>query len=162
MAYRASARAAVAAAAVVLALQLAVGGSARAAGDAAEVDAPVGGQRVAVLRLAFAGGVPEASRDLFAQRLVEGLAAAQFEVLPEASVRRRLATAGIDVAGCHSDDCYGRAARALGVAYVVAGSVDEHDRIYEITLELVNGRSGAAIGTNRERCEICGRSPARA
>jgi hypothetical protein len=41
------------------------------------------------------------------------------------------------------------------VAYVVAGSVDEHDRIYEITLELV-GRSGAAIGTNRERCEICG------
>ena len=156
MAHRRCAGAGAAAALALLALQLAVSGSARAAGDAAEAaDAPVGGQRVAVLRLAFGGGVPEASRDQFAQRLVEGLAAAQFEVVPEASVRRRLGTAGIDVAGCRNDDCYGRAAQALGVAYVVAGSVDEHDRIYEITLELV-GRSGAAIGTNRERCEICG------
>ena len=35
-------------------------------------------------------------------------------------------------------------------------TVVEHDKTYEITLDLVNGKSGVTIGTNRERCEICG------
>jgi hypothetical protein len=49
-----------------------------------------------------------------------------------------------------------RAAAALDVAFLVVGAVEERDKSYEITLELVNGRSGVTIGTNRERCEICG------
>jgi hypothetical protein len=113
-------------------------------------------QRVAVLRLGFEGGVPEAARDLFGERLVEGLAAAQFEVLAGLTVHHRLATAGIDPATCDGGNCLARAASALEVGFLVVGSVDEHDKTYEITLELVNGRSGVPIGTNRERCEICG------
>jgi hypothetical protein len=115
-----------------------------------------GRQRVAVVKLSFDGGVPEAARELFAQRLVEGLTAVQFEVLAGSTVRQRLAAAGVDVGDCRGGACLGRAAQALDVAFLVIGAVDEHDKTYDITLELVNGRSGATIGTNRERCEICG------
>jgi hypothetical protein len=129
------------------------GGARRAWGQA---DAPGARQRVAVVRLAFEGGVPEAARDLFAQRLVEGLAAARFDVLTGAMVRERLAAAGLDADSCSGGSCTGRAANALGVAFLVFASVIEHDKTYDVTLELVNGKSGVTIGTNRERCEICG------
>src|SRR5262247_2683081 len=39
------------------------------------------GIRVGVARIAFVGDVPQARRQLFAQRLTEGLAVARFEVL---------------------------------------------------------------------------------
>ena len=69
----------------VLALVLAVviARSARAEETGAQ-----GKQRVAVVRLAFEGAVPEAARELFAQRLALGLAAARFEVMTGAIVRR--------------------------------------------------------------------------
>jgi len=116
-------------------------------------------QRVAVVKVAFEGGVPEAARELFAHRLAEGLAAAQFRVLPPAAVHERLTAAGLgpDLAACRAGGgCLARAASALEVAYMVVAGISEHDKTYEITLELVNGRDGATIGTSRERCEICG------
>jgi hypothetical protein len=113
-------------------------------------------QRVAVVRLAFEGAVPEAARDLFAQRLVEGLAAARFEVTTGAMVKERLAAAGLGADSCSGGSCTARAAQALGVAFLIFGSVIEHDKTYDITLDLVNGKSGVTLGTNRERCEICG------
>src|SRR5262249_17911578 len=113
-------------------------------------------QRVAVVRLAFEGNVPEAARDLFAQRLVEGLAAARFEVMTGAMVKERLAAAGLAADSCSGGSCTGKATRALGVAFLVFATVVEHDKTYDITLDLVNGKSGVTIGTNRERCEICG------
>src|SRR5580692_8214303 len=124
-------RAAMAALLLVSPIVIALGTSGRAwAQDSA------GKQRVAVVRLAFEGNVPEVARDFFGQRLVEGLAAARFEVMTGAMVRERLA--------------------AVGVAFLVFAAVTEHDKTYDITLDLVNGRSGVTIGTNRERCEICG------
>jgi hypothetical protein len=134
-------------AALVLAL---VAGAGRRA-EAAEEK-----QRVAVVKLTFDGGVPEAARELFAQRLVEGLTAARFEVLTGAIVRERLAAAGLSADSCSGGSCTARATQALGVAFLVFASVAEHDKTYDVTLELVNGRSGVTIGTNRERCEICG------
>jgi hypothetical protein len=113
-------------------------------------------QRVAVVKLGFDGGVPEAARELFAQRLVEGLAAARFEVLTGAMVRERLAAAGLGEGSCAGGSCTAKAARALDVAFLVFASITEQQKTYDITLELVNGRSGVTIGTNRERCEICG------
>jgi hypothetical protein len=113
-------------------------------------------QRVAVVKLAVEGGVSEAARDLFARQLVDGLAAAHFEVLAGATVRQKLAAAGVDLGNCRGGPCLARAARELDVAFLVVGSIDENDKTYDITLELVNGRSGAPIATNRERCEICG------
>jgi hypothetical protein len=136
-----------AAAALLLAIVVATAGRVQAADEK---------QRVAVVKLGFDGGVPEAARELFAQRLVEGLAAARFEVLTGAMVRERLAAAGLNEGSCSGGSCTGKAARALDVAFLVFASVTEHDKTYDITLELVNGRSGVTIGTNRERCEICG------
>jgi hypothetical protein len=138
---------------LALTLVLAAGGARRAE---AQSDGPAGKQRVAVVKLAFEGGVPEAARELFAQRLVEGLTAARFEVLTGALVRERLAAVGLGADSCSGGSCTGKAAQALGVAFLVFASVIEHDKTYDITLELVNGRSGVTIGTNRERCEICG------
>jgi hypothetical protein len=115
-----------------------------------------GKQRVAVVRLGFEGAVPEAARDLFAQRLVEGLAAVRFEVITGALVRERLAAAGLAADACSGGSCTEKASRALGVAFLVFASVVEHDKTYDITLDLVNGATGVTIGTNRERCEICG------
>jgi TolB-like protein len=112
--------------------------------------------QVAVIRLGFTGGVAEAARELFAQRLVEGLAVAEFQVTSGPAVAGRLAAAGIEARKCTDEDCYRRVAPVLGVAFLVAGSVAESRKTYDITLELVNGRTGAAIGTHRERCEICG------
>src|SRR5579871_5439577 len=78
-----------------------------------------GKQRVAVVRLGFEGNVPEAARDLFAQRLVEGLAAARFEVMTGAMVKERLAAAGLGADSCAGGSCTNKAARALGVAFLV-------------------------------------------
>jgi hypothetical protein len=122
----------------------------------AQDDPAAGKQRVAVVRLAFEGNVPEAARELFAQRLVEGLAAARFEVMTGAMVKERLAAAGLGADSCAGGSCTGKAARALGVAFLVFAAVVEHDKTYDITLDLVNGKSGVTMGTNRERCEICG------
>jgi len=68
----------------------------------------------------------------------------------------RLAAAGLGADSCSGGSCTGKAARALGVAFLVFASVIEHDKTYDITLDLVNGKSGVTLGTNRERCEICG------
>jgi hypothetical protein len=134
-------------------LLVSVRAQAQAQGQGAD---SAGKQRVAVVRLAFEGNVPEVARDLFGQRLVEGLAAARFEVMTGAMVRERLAAAGLEADSCAGGSCTGKAAHALGVAFLVFAAVTEHDKTYDIALDLVNGKSGVTIGTNRERCEICG------
>jgi TolB-like protein len=112
-------------------------------------------QRVAVVRVDFEGNVAEAARDLFLVRVVEGLAAAQFEVFSGAAVAQKLLTTG-RLGSCRDGACYPAVAQALGVTYLVAGRVVESSKNYELSLELINGRTGGVIGTNRERCEICG------
>src|SRR5262249_45701272 len=82
--------------------------------------------------------------------------AARFDVLTGAMVRERLAAAGLGEGTCSGGSCTAKAARALDVAFLVFGSVAEHDKTYDVTPELVNGRSGVTIGTNAERCEIGG------
>ncbi len=113
-------------------------------------------QRVAVVHVDFEGSVAEAARDLFANRVVEGLAAAQFEVFSSAAVSQKLAADGKRLANCRDGGCYPEVARSLGVNYLVAARVFESNKNYEISLEIINGRTGGVIGTNRERCEICG------
>ncbi len=116
----------------------------------------VGRQRVAVAHLDFDGNVAEAARDLFESRVVEGLAAAQFEVFSSAAVSQKLSTDGRRLVNCRDGGCYPELARTLGVNYLVVARVSESNKNYEISLEIINGRTGGVIGTNRERCEICG------
>jgi TolB-like protein len=125
---------------------------------AARAEGITGRQRVAVVRVDFEGSVSEAARELFAGRVVEGLAAAQFEVFSGAAVAQKLAlgTAKRDLSGCRDGACYPAVAQALAVGYLVAGRVAESNKNYEVSLELINGRTGGVIGTSRESCETCG------
>jgi hypothetical protein len=139
---------------VVLSIALAM------AAAPARAAAPADGaarQKVAVVRVDFEGNVVEAARELFAARVVEGLAAVQFEVFAGAAVSQKLSgTPAGDLSLCRDGACYPAVAQALGVSYLVAGRVAESNKNYEISLELINGRTGGVIGTNREKCEICG------
>jgi hypothetical protein len=113
-----------------------------------------GVQRVALLKLDFAGSVPEAARARVSQRLVEGLAAARFEVLSGEGLDSRLP--GGRLRACAEPGCYPELARALGVGYLVTGKIVEKDKTYDIRLELYNGRTGASLASVHERCETCG------
>lgn len=139
----------------VLAAGLAVAALA-AAPRAASAGEVTGRQRVAVVRVDFEGNVAEAARELFAARVVEGLAAVQFEVFSGAVVAQKLAPGTGALANCRDGGCYPAVAQALAVGYLVAGRVTESNKNYEVSLELINGRTGGVIGTNRERCETCG------
>jgi hypothetical protein len=119
----------------------------------AQAEGP-GVQRVAVVRLDFEGNVPEAVRARFSQRVVEGLAAARFEVLAGDRLQKRLQSSG--GRPCAEPSCYPTLARELGVGYLVAGAIVESGKTYDIKLDLLNGRTGAALGSVHERCETCG------
>lgn len=112
-------------------------------------------QRVAVIRLQFQGDVPAGHREAFAQRLVEGLAVAAFQVFWGPAVERKLSATGA-LARCADSDCYPKVADALDVGYLVVGGIEESNKNYGISLEIINGRTGATIGNSRERCETCG------
>jgi len=116
-------------------------------------------QRVAVVRLAFRGDVPEGHKAAFASRLVEGLAVAAFQVFSGPSVDRKLSATG-KLDKCEDSDCYPKVADALEVGYLVVGTIVESNKNYEISLEIINGRTGATIGNSRERCETCGMAEA--
>ncbi len=119
-----------------------------------EADTSTGIQRVGLVRLDFAGDVPEVSRDLFVSRLVEGLAVARFQVLSGGAVRQRLGTPALR--DCADTDCYPAVAEALEVGYLVSGRIEESNKSYDIVLTIINGRTGAVIGQASERCETCG------
>src|SRR5882762_3133517 len=74
--------------------------------------------RIAIVRLDFEGGLVEGSRELFQQRLVEGLKAVQFEVVAGSAVAPNPAA-----------------------EYQVVGKVAASNKTYDITLELINGRT---------------------
>lgn len=120
----------------------------------APVEPAQGVQRVAVLRLHFGGDVPEASRELFVARLVEGLAVARFQVVAGPSVTEALAEHRLE--RCADGGCYPRVAEALSVGYLLTGKIEEASKSYDIALTIHNGRTGDIIGGARERCEICG------
>jgi TolB-like protein len=112
-------------------------------------------RRVAVLRLDFNGRVTEVARDDLASRLVEALAAADFQVFA-GPVMNQIVQKGSALESCRAETCYREISAALGVQYLVTGSVAVERRNYEIALELVEGQSGRTLGASREVCELCG------
>ena len=118
--------------------------------------AATGAQRVAIARLAFEGKISEGLQDLFAQRLVQGLAAARFEVLRGSDVQQRLAGREQPLSSCQNAACYPAMASALEASYLITAAVAESNKTYTMVLEIINGRTGFVLASNRERCETCG------
>ena len=116
----------------------------------------LGTQRVAILRLRFAGKIPEGLQDLFAERLAQGLTAARLEVMPGPDVASRLASAPEDVAACQSPACYPALGALLEASYLITAQVSESNKTYTMVLDIINGQTGGVLASSHERCETCG------
>jgi PEGA domain len=112
--------------------------------------------RVAIARLDFEGKIPEGLQELFAQRLVQGLSAARFEVLRGSDVQLKLAGAHQPLAACRDVACYPAMASALSASYLITARIAESNKTYTMVMEIINGRTGGVLASNRERCETCG------
>jgi len=117
---------------------------------------PTTSQRVAIARLDFEGRIPEGLQQLFAQRLVQGLSAARFEVLRGTDVQQYLAGQSQLLAGCQAASCYPAMAAALSASYLINAHVAESNKTYTFVMEIINGRTGGVLASNRDRCETCG------
>jgi len=113
-------------------------------------------QRVAVVRLEFEGKIPKALQQLFAHRLLEGLSAVHFEVLSEDDVQNKLVGPQLALASCRDASCFPAMASALSASYLIGAKVSENNKTYVVTMDIINGRTGAVLAGNRERCETCG------
>ncbi|HJX66862.1 MAG TPA: PEGA domain-containing protein [Polyangia bacterium] len=115
-----------------------------------------GTQRVAVVRLEFEGKIPKVLQQLFARRLLEGLSAVHFEVLSDNDVQNKLVGPQLALASCRDASCFPAMASALSASYLIGAKVSESNKTYVVTMDIINGRTGAVLGSNRERCETCG------
>src|SRR5687767_15682048 len=92
-------------------------------------------ERLAIARLDWIGNVPPPLQRALADRLASGLSAVAFEVLrptPEVVAGRGQA--------CTTAECWQKLAESLRVSYLVSASVDEREKTFAITLELISGR----------------------
>jgi hypothetical protein len=109
-------------------------------------------ERLAIGKIEWAGNIPQPLRRTLADRLGDGLKAVAFEVLKPGGQ--------VPIDGqaqeCTDAACWQKSGQALGVSYLISAGVEEHEKSFAIMLELINGRTGVVVGTNRERCEICG------
>jgi len=110
-------------------------------------------QRVAVVRLEFEGKIPKVLQQLFARRLYEGLSAVHFEVLSEDDVQNKLVGPQLALASCRDASCFPAMASALSASYLIGAKVSENNKTYVVTMDIINGRTGAVLASNRERCE---------
>jgi TolB-like protein len=112
-------------------------------------------QRVAIVRVEFQGSIADTAKELLVQKLSDGLTAVDFDVTGGASISNRTID-GAPASACRDESCARRVASELGVAYLINGQVTEKEKSYTVSLELVNGKNGQVVGSNRESCEICG------
>ena len=137
-------------------LLLCMGTAILAAPMARAQHADAGSQRVAIAHLEYEGRIPDGLQDLFAQRLVQGLSEARFEVLRGVDVQEKLAGRGKSLAACRNAACYPDMATALDAGYLITARVTEDNKNYTMVMEIINGRTGGVLASNRERCETCG------
>ncbi len=112
-------------------------------------------RRVAVLRLEFTEDMPDNNKNFLRERLIGGLAAAEFQVFAGMTVEQLLKQ-GSRLEACRAPACYREIAQRLGVEYLVTGSVQVDKKNYDVVIDLISGRDGKGIGQSRERCELCG------
>jgi hypothetical protein len=111
--------------------------------------------RVAVLPMEFEGRVPEVSRVSLNERLVEGLAAAGFEV-SAGDVLENALPKGTTPDLCHAAPCYKQLASKLVLDFLVIAQLKIKERNYELKLQLLGGRDGKPAADVHESCALCG------
>jgi hypothetical protein len=47
-------------------------------------------------------------------------------------------------------------AEALSASYLINARIAESNKTYTMVMEIINGRTGGVLASNRERCETCG------
>jgi hypothetical protein len=115
------------------------------AASASASQGPEPSERLAIYRLEFSGNIAPPLRDGLGTRLREGLTTVGFEVLRPAGgpIARD--------ARCAEPGCLREIADKLGARYLVGARVAENAKTFDISLELITGRTGAVVGTSRER-----------
>ena len=98
-------------------------------------------ERLAVVRFEVAGNVPSALRRTLGDRLIEGLTAVSFQVLKPAP-NAPSPVVDPEGEGCRDSGCFRRVARGLDVTYLVTAKIEEREKSFEITLELLSARTG--------------------
>jgi TolB-like protein len=122
---------------------------------AASAPALAAHRRVAVLRLEFQEDMTDNAKNFLRERLISGLAAADFQVFAGMTVEQLLKQ-GSRLEACRAPACYREIAQRLGVEYLVTGAVQVDKKNYDVGIDLISGRDGKGIGQSRERCELCG------
>lgn len=106
---------------------------------------PADAPDVAVLELAVTGSLPPQWGQALGAALREGLARGSFAVVePDPPAP-----------GCAELACLAPEARAA-VRYVVTARIEVVDRNYAVELALLDARTGSAVATASDACEVCG------
>ena len=107
-----------------------------------------------VLDLDFQGRIRSVAKSQFYQSMVEGLAAAGFQVY--AQDIQQIEALGVEASKCVTPDCLKKAGTQLGVGFLLRGTVSVRLKNYKIVLQLSDARDGRLLGETQQTCEICG------
>lgn len=116
--------------------------------EAPVADAPT----AAILPLTVDGALPPADLDRLTEELVEGLGRGAFGVVEPGTVANATSAAG----GCATPACAKKVAAAVGASHVVRTVVKVADRDYEVSVTLIDGKTGQTLANTEDNCEICG------
>ena len=85
--------------------------------------------------------MPDNNKNFLRERLIGGLAAADFQVFAGMTVEQLLKQ-GSRLEACREPACYREIAQRLGVEYLVTGNVQVDKKNYDVAIDLISGRDG--------------------
>ncbi len=113
---------------------------------------PAASLRAAVLPLAVEGELSDVDKEALLGELVGGLQRGSFAVVTPSEV----VAADNAAAKCGESECYQRVAKNTQASHVVRARIVVRDRDYDVSVELVDGKTGVVVAKSNEGCEICG------
>ncbi|MEO8554294.1 MAG: hypothetical protein ABI678_30165 [Kofleriaceae bacterium] len=112
-----------------------------------------GRDRVAVISLDVSASAPTYLAPKLTQQIEQGLAAAGYDVVPNATVTASLAGA---FATCRDGTCLGDAGRVLNVQVLVVASITLRGESTVISMRLHDARTGERLAELGDVCDLCG------
>lgn len=117
--------------------------------------AHAGNERVAIAYFAVTGQpLADEAQAKLKQSLRGGLAAANFEVVPDADVQRAIITSG--VAGCDTVSCLRKIGDLVMAKRVIKATVEVVGNTHVAsTLELIDLADGKIVANAKDNCDVC-------